>query len=107
MAEVCETGLWADKRTGRVVTSEPEEGHLLVAPGATVTPTIAAQIERARALAPADPESEPEVLEKPADEDEKADEKPETFTVETAAAPPAPETATGASAGRPAGKGRR
>ena len=25
MAEVCETGLWADKRTGRVVESEPEE----------------------------------------------------------------------------------
>lgn len=52
MAELCSTGCWIDKVTGQVVTEEPVEGRLLVAPGGALTPDVNATIERARAAAP-------------------------------------------------------
>jgi hypothetical protein len=48
-------GVWIDTRTGQVVTAEPEEGVLLAAPGAELTPDIEAAIEAAKAAAPAEP----------------------------------------------------
>lgn len=55
--EVSKNGVWVDTKTGKVVESQPEEGIQLVAPGATVTPDVAAQIAAARR--PASKSSEP------------------------------------------------
>jgi hypothetical protein len=54
---------------GRIVDQQPEEGRLLVAAGSPITPDVKESIERAEAAAPA-------TADQPADDGEKADEKP-------------------------------
>src|SRR5687768_5206519 len=39
-------GVWLDRETGKVVTSEPARGRLIVAPGKEVTSNVQALIDR-------------------------------------------------------------
>ena len=39
-------GVWLDRDTGKVVTSEPSRGRLIVAAGKEVTPNVQALIDR-------------------------------------------------------------
>lgn len=50
-------GTWIDTKTGKVVTSQPEEGVQLHAPGTEVTPDVQAAIDAAKAAA--DPDKAP------------------------------------------------
>lgn len=50
--EVSKTGKWIDTRTGKVVTAEPCEGVLLVAPGCEIDPNTAEAIARAESTEP-------------------------------------------------------
>lgn len=81
---ICTTGKWVDKKTGRVVDSPPQEGRLLVAPGAELTPSLQDQVRRAEERSPQAPPAETAST----DDDEKADEASEP---ETAALSDAPE----------------
>lgn len=63
--EISETGKWVDN-DGNVVDSQPEEGHLLVRPGAEITPDVKRAIEKAEAAAPVKPQ--PETDPDPADD---------------------------------------
>lgn len=52
------SGTWLDTKTNKVVTSKPEEGVQLVAPGVEATPDELANLDRVKAsLAPAKDES--------------------------------------------------
>jgi hypothetical protein len=44
------SGVWFDTKARKVVESEPEEGILLAAPGAELTPTVNATIEQYRSV---------------------------------------------------------
>jgi hypothetical protein len=41
-----ENGVWLDKATGKVVTSQPERGRLIVAAGKEITDNVQAVIDR-------------------------------------------------------------
>jgi hypothetical protein len=45
-------GVWIDSRTGKVVTTQPEEGVQLHAPGTEMTPDVEAAIKAAKAAEP-------------------------------------------------------
>lgn len=47
MPETAKTGLWVDLKTGAIVSTEPVEGRLLVAPGDEIPDTIAAEMRPA------------------------------------------------------------
>jgi hypothetical protein len=49
MAEAKNTGTWIDNKTGKVVTSQPEEGVQLIAPGVEVTPDDQRAVDAAKA----------------------------------------------------------
>lgn len=61
MSEICTSGLWVDKRTGRVVDSQPVEGHLLVSPGGRFTPEVRTAVDRAQRSAPPEVTADPTV----------------------------------------------
>jgi hypothetical protein len=75
--ETSKTGKWVDNETGKVVTSEPAEGRLLVAPGNAITPDVKASIERAEAAARNENDPDGSV------ETATADDATETATVES------------------------
>ncbi len=49
--EVSKTGVFVDSKTGKVVTSQPVEGRLLVAPGDELTDEAKAAVEAAKTAA--------------------------------------------------------
>lgn len=51
-------GTWIDTKTGKVVTSEPEEGVQLISPNVEPTPADEAAVEAAKAAAAGDTEVE-------------------------------------------------
>lgn len=63
---VSKTGKWVDVQTGKVVSSQPEEGRQLVAPGGELTPDVKAAISAAEAAAqaPVETATDPNAVEK-------------------------------------------
>lgn len=49
--DVSKTGVFIDSKTGKVVTSPPEEGYQIVAPGGVIDANAQAQIDAAKAAA--------------------------------------------------------
>lgn len=50
-------GTWLDTKTGKVVTSQPEEGVQLVSPNVEPTAADEAAVEAAKASQPAEPKT--------------------------------------------------
>lgn len=50
---VSKSGVYIDTKTGKVVESQPEEGRLIVPPGAEISDDLASHIEAAKTAATA------------------------------------------------------
>lgn len=63
--ETSKNGKWIDNKTGQVVSSEPEEGVQLLAPGVPETPDVTARIKAAEDAAADTGDSPPSQLGEP------------------------------------------